>query len=147
MHTRKRLSGRFQLSALILCSTILIGIGETWQERIDSLLTINELHQQYGHIQEVIVQNFCAKPNTEMASHAEPDLNDMLRTLAVARLLLDPSISLQAPPNLQQRYKDYIGSGINDLRARSDLFRQDRTRLQRGSIPGASTIFLAPNGA
>lgn len=93
---------------------ILIGIGETWQERIDSLLAINELHLKYGHIQEVIVQNFCAKSGTEMASYPEPDLDDMLRTLAVARLLLAPSISLQAPPNLQQRYKDYIGSGIND---------------------------------
>ena len=93
---------------------ILIGIGETWQERIDSLLKINELHRKYGHIQEVIVQNFCAKGDTEMANHPEPSLDDMIRTLTVARLLLDPSISLQAPPNLQQRYKDYIACGIND---------------------------------
>jgi len=93
---------------------ILIGIGETWQERIDSLLAINQLHKKYGHIQEVIVQNFCAKADTPMADFPEPDLDDMLRTIAVARLLLDPSISLQAPPNLQQRYQDYIGSGIND---------------------------------
>jgi 7,8-didemethyl-8-hydroxy-5-deazariboflavin synthase CofG subunit len=93
---------------------ILIGIGETWQERVESLEAINNLHLQYGHIQEVIVQNFCAKSGTAMVDHPEPDLEDMLRTLAVARLMLDPSISIQAPPNLQQRYKDYIGSGIND---------------------------------
>lgn len=93
---------------------ILVGIGETWNERVDSLVKINELHRQYGHIQEVIVQNFCAKDDTQMAAFPEPSLDDMLRTLAVARLILDPSISLQAPPNLQQRYKDYIASGIND---------------------------------
>jgi len=93
---------------------ILIGIGETWEERIDSLTAINEVHQRYGHIQEVIVQNFCAKPGTNMADALEPTLNDMLRTLAVARLILDPSISLQAPPNLQSRYRAYLDSGIND---------------------------------
>ena len=93
---------------------ILIGIGETWEERVDSLLAINDLHLKYGHIQEVIVQNFCAKPGTAMANHPEPDLDDMLRTLVVARLLLDPTISLQAPPNLQARYSHYIDSGIND---------------------------------
>jgi len=93
---------------------ILIGIGETWKERIDSLVAINEIHQRYGHIQEVIVQNFRAKPGTAMANAPEPGLEDMLLTLAVARLILDPTISLQAPPNLQEHYKDYIFSGIND---------------------------------
>ena len=93
---------------------ILIGIGETWNERVDSLIEINNLHKKYGHIQEVIVQNFCAKDDTQMAEFPEPSLADMLRTLTVARLILDPSISLQAPPNLQERYKDYIGCGIND---------------------------------
>lgn len=93
---------------------ILVGIGETWHERVDSLVKINELHHKYGHIQEVIVQNFCAKDDTQMAEFPEPSLEDMLRTLAVARLILHPSISLQAPPNLQERYKDYIASGIND---------------------------------
>lgn len=93
---------------------ILIGIGENWAERVDSLLAINEIHQRYGHIQEVIVQNFKAKAGTAMAQAPEPDLDDMLRTLAVARLILDPSISLQAPPNLQQRYSAYLNSGIND---------------------------------
>jgi len=93
---------------------ILIGIGETWQERIDSLIAINEIHQQYGHIQEVIVQNFRAKADTPMAGMPEPDLDDMRRTLAVARLILDPSISLQAPPNLEERYGSYLSAGIND---------------------------------
>lgn len=93
---------------------ILIGIGESWEERIDSLLAINELHLQYGHIQEVIVQNFRAKAGTAMAGCSEPDLDDMRRTLAVARLLLHPSISLQAPPNLEEHYGSYISAGIND---------------------------------
>jgi len=93
---------------------ILIGIGETWEERIDSLLAINELHLQYGHIQEVIVQNFRAKAGTAMADHPEPDLDEMRRTLAVARLILHPSISMQAPPNLEARFGSYISAGIND---------------------------------
>lgn len=93
---------------------ILIGIGETWEERIDSLMAINAQHRHYDHIQEVIVQNFRAKPGTAMANHPEPDLDDMVRTLVLARLLLDPSISLQAPPNLESRFAAYIGAGIND---------------------------------
>lgn len=93
---------------------ILIGIGETWEERVDSLAAINELHQRYGHVQEVIVQNFRAKPGTPMAEWAEPSREDMMRTLAVARLMLDPSISLQAPPNLEETFEDYLDCGIND---------------------------------
>lgn len=93
---------------------ILIGIGETWEERLDSLEAINTQHRHYGHIQEVIVQNFRAKPGTAMANHPEPDLDDMVRTLVLARLVLDPSISLQAPPNLESRFAAYIGAGIND---------------------------------
>jgi FO synthase len=100
---------------------ILIGIGETWLERVESLIAINEIHAQYGHIQEVIVQNFCAKENTAMARATEPTLDDMLRTLAVARLILDPSISLQAPPNLQARFNAYLNSGINDFGGISPL--------------------------
>lgn len=93
---------------------ILIGIGETWAERVDSLTAINDLHESYGHIQEVIVQNFRAKPGTAMANHPEPDLDDMVRTLVLARLILHPSISIQAPPNLEARFAAYIGAGIND---------------------------------
>ena len=93
---------------------ILIGIGETWEERIDSLQAIAELHERHGHVQEVIVQNFQAKPGIAMAEHPEPSLYDMLRTLAVARLLLPADISLQAPPNLEARHSAYIGAGLND---------------------------------
>ncbi|MES2999635.1 MAG: 7,8-didemethyl-8-hydroxy-5-deazariboflavin synthase CofG [Pseudomonadota bacterium] len=93
---------------------ILIGIGETWDERIDSLKAIAEIHQRHGHIQEVIVQNFRAKPGTAMARHREPDMTDMLRTLAIARLLLPVEVSLQAPPNLNEEFERYLDAGIND---------------------------------
>lgn len=93
---------------------ILIGIGETWPERIDSLRAINALHRRYGHIQEVIVQNFRAKPGTAMADHPEPTLADLIRTLATARLELDPDISLQVPPNLTVDHRALIEAGIND---------------------------------
>ena len=93
---------------------ILIGIGETWDERIDTLLAIRDSHRRHGHIQEVIVQNFRAKTGTPMANHPEPDHKDMVRTIAVARLLLDSEISVQAPPNLSALYGDYVGAGLND---------------------------------
>ena len=80
---------------------ILIGIGETRRERIESLLAIRELEDRHGHIQEVIVQNFRAKPGTPMAAAPEPSLEDHLWTIAVARLLLGPGTSVQAPPNLR----------------------------------------------
>jgi FO synthase len=93
---------------------ILIGIGETIEERVDALLAIRDLHEKYGHIQEVIIQNFRAKPATPMASWPEPDRADMLRTLAVARLLM-PEMNLQAPPNLSDPvYADLLDGGIND---------------------------------
>src|SRR5690349_21518725 len=94
---------------------ILIGIGETMEERIDSLLAIRSVHEKYGHIQEVIVQNFRAKPEIPMAQHAEPSLEELLRTLAIARLILGAQMNLQAPPNLS--YDDFPGlldAGIND---------------------------------
>ena len=94
---------------------ILIGIGETLEERVDSLFAIRALHEKYGHIQEVIVQNFRAKPEIPMAGHPEPSLDDMLRTLALARLILGPHMNLQAPPNLS--YADFprlLEAGIND---------------------------------
>lgn len=93
---------------------LLIGIGESWQDRIDSLIAINQIHQKYGHIQEVIIQNFRAKQGTKMSGFTEPSKEDMLRTLAVSRLILAPSISLQAPPNLEQDYQTYLSAGIND---------------------------------
>jgi FO synthase len=94
---------------------ILIGIGESWTERVDSLLAIQAIAQRYGNIQEVIVQNFRAKPDIPLRDWPEPGLEDMLRTLAVARLLLDPDISLQAPPNLAPgHYLQYVKAGLND---------------------------------
>ena len=93
---------------------LLIGIGETWRERLETIEAINALHQRFGHIQEVIVQNFRAKPGIAMANHPEPDHDEMRRTLAVARLMLAPEISLQAPPNLASRYVDYLDCGLND---------------------------------
>jgi FO synthase len=93
---------------------ILIGIGETWDERIDSIEAIAALHEKHGHIQEVIVQNFRAKPASAMARHREPDMSDMLRTLAIARLILPPEVSLQAPPNLNETFELYLDAGIND---------------------------------
>lgn len=93
---------------------LLIGIGETWEERIESLLAIRELHLRHGHVQEVIVQNFQRKPGVAMADHPEPELEDMLRTLAAARIILPPEVSLQAPPNLSARHIEYLAAGIND---------------------------------
>jgi 7,8-didemethyl-8-hydroxy-5-deazariboflavin synthase CofG subunit len=93
---------------------ILIGIGETLEERVDSLIAIRDLHAKYGHIQEVIVQNFRAKSGTPMAHWPEPDRGEMLRTLAAARLLM-PQMNIQAPPNLSDpHYADLIDGGIND---------------------------------
>ncbi len=94
---------------------ILIGIGETLEERVDSLFAIKELHERHGHIQEVIVQNFRAKPDIAMSEHPEPSLLDMLRTIAVARLILGARMNLQAPPNLTpDAYQMYLFAGIND---------------------------------
>src|SRR5580658_5991265 len=93
---------------------ILIGLGETLEERVDALIAIRDLQEKYGHIQEVIVQNFRAKSGTPMAHWPEPDRGEMLRTLAVARLLM-PRMNMQAPPNLSDpHYADLIDGGIND---------------------------------
>jgi FO synthase len=93
---------------------LLIGIGETLEDRIDTLLAIRDLHERYGHIQEVIVQNFRAKPETAMHSWPEPGLGEMLRTVAVSRLLM-PRVNIQAPPNLSAPYYDeLLDAGIND---------------------------------
>ncbi len=95
---------------------ILIGIGETRAERIDALLTIRDLHARYGHIQEVIVQNFRAKPGTRMADAPDAALDEHLWTIAAARLILGPTMSLQAPPNLHDMSAlgQLIRAGIND---------------------------------
>jgi 7,8-didemethyl-8-hydroxy-5-deazariboflavin synthase CofG subunit len=93
---------------------LLIGIGESPADRIDTMLAIRDLHDRYGHIQEVIVQNFRAKPAIPMASWPEPSHGEMLRAVAVARLLL-PNVNIQAPPNLSAPYyEDLADAGIND---------------------------------
>lgn len=98
-----------------ITSGILVGIGETMRERIEAVLALRDLHHQYGHVQEVIVQNFRAKPGTKMADHGEPSADDFLRTVALARLALGPSISIQAPPNLSPEILPLlIETGIND---------------------------------
>ncbi|KAF7962075.1 FO synthase [Cupriavidus sp. UYMU48A] len=100
--------------AIPMTTGMLIGIGETWKERVDTLRAIVEIHERFGNIQEVIVQNFRAKSGTLMASHPEPDMDDMLRTLVLARLMLPSEISLQAPPNLNESFEAYLDAGIND---------------------------------
>jgi FO synthase len=94
---------------------ILIGIGETRSERIDSLLAIDALHRRHGHIQEVIIQNFRAKNDTGMAGAPEPDADEMLWTVAMARIVFGPHMNIQAPPNLSPGLiADLIAAGIND---------------------------------
>jgi FO synthase len=101
--------------AIPFTTGILIGIGETPRERVDALLAIRELHERYGHVQEVIVQNFRAKPRIPMRDAPEPTLDDLLRTLAVARLVLGPDVNLQAPPNLTPgAYARLLAAGLND---------------------------------
>jgi FO synthase len=93
---------------------LLIGIGESLEDRVDTLLALRDLQECYGHIQEVIVQNFRVKPTIPMAHWPEPTHGEMLRTVAVARLLL-PEVNIQAPPNLSAPYyEDLIDAGIND---------------------------------
>jgi FO synthase len=93
---------------------ILIGIGESPEDRVDALIAIRDLHERYGHIQEVIIQNFRAKSEIPMRHWPEPTRGDMLRTIAVARLLM-PEVNIQAPPNLSDPdYEELLDAGIND---------------------------------
>jgi FO synthase len=96
-------------------SGILIGIGETRLERIESLLALRSSHERHGHLQEVIVQNFRAKENTKMAQAPEPDLHELVWTLAVARLIFGAQMNIQAPPNLSPGVlPQLVDAGIND---------------------------------
>jgi FO synthase len=100
---------------------ILIGIGESLADRVDALIAIRDLHARYGHIQEVIIQNFRAKPEVRMSAWAEPSRGEMLRTIAVARLLM-PQVNIQAPPNLSDPdYEQLLDAGINDWGGLSPL--------------------------
>ncbi len=94
---------------------ILIGIGETRKERIETLLAIRDSHRRYGHVQEVIVQNFRAKVDTAMGNHPDAATEDLLWTVAASRLILGPSVNLQVPPNLNHSdYPLFLNAGIND---------------------------------
>ena len=107
-----RLAGEL---AIPFTTGILIGIGETREERIEALEAIRALHERYGHVQEVIVQNFRAKPGTKMAAHPEPSLEELLWTARAARELLGPAMHVQVPPNLS--YADFprlLEAGIDD---------------------------------
>ncbi|MCK9564054.1 MAG: 7,8-didemethyl-8-hydroxy-5-deazariboflavin synthase CofG, partial [Bacteroidales bacterium] len=97
-------------------SGILIGIGETRLERIESLLALRDLHDRHGHLQEVIIQNFRAKPGTKMVAAPEPDLDELLWTIAVARIVFGPGMNIQAPPNLSETgvLPRLVAAGIND---------------------------------
>jgi FO synthase len=103
-------------------SGLLIGIGETRRERIEALLALRALHDRHGHLQEIIIQNFRAKPGTRMAAAPEPALDELLWTIAVARLVFGGGMSLQAPPNLSAAaLPALIAAGINDFGGVSPL--------------------------
>ncbi|MBM5812147.1 MAG: 7,8-didemethyl-8-hydroxy-5-deazariboflavin synthase subunit CofH [Gammaproteobacteria bacterium] len=107
-----RLAGEL---AIPFTSGLLIGIGETRHERISALLCLRELHDEYGHLQELIIQNFRAKPGTQMAHAPEPALEEHLWTIAVARLLFGTRLTVQAPPNLRaDDLEPLIRAGVND---------------------------------
>jgi FO synthase len=101
--------------AIPFTTGILVGIGETTQERAESIYAIRDLSRRYGHVQEVIIQNFRAKPATPMASDPEPGTEEFLAAIAVARVVLGPRANVQAPPNLSdEKYPRLLDAGIND---------------------------------
>jgi FO synthase len=106
------LAGKLQIP---FTTGILIGIGETHAERVAALLAIRDLHERHGHIQEVIVQNFRAKPTIPMRGVPDPSLDDLVRTISVARLILGAEMNIQAPPNLADAaYGRLPAAGLND---------------------------------
>lgn len=107
-----RLAGELQIP---YTSGILIGIGETRRERVESLLALRDINDRYGHIQEIIIQNFCAKPGTLMADKADAPFEELLWTIALARLVFGPAMAVQTPPNLNQGLlARLIAAGISD---------------------------------
>jgi 7,8-didemethyl-8-hydroxy-5-deazariboflavin synthase CofG subunit len=132
--------------AIPFTTGILIGIGETHAERVHALLAIRELHERYGHIQEVIVQNFRRKPGIPMRDHAEPPMDDLLRTAAVARLVLGPDMNIQVPPNLSDTdFARLPEAGINDWGGVSPL-TPDHINPER-PWPGLAALRRATEGA
>jgi FO synthase len=107
-----RLAGELRVP---FTSGILIGIGETRAERVEALVALRDLHAAYGHIQEIIVQNFRAKPGTRMAAAPEPSLEELRWTVAAARIVFGPEMNIQAPPNLSRDdYPRLVAAGLND---------------------------------
>jgi 7,8-didemethyl-8-hydroxy-5-deazariboflavin synthase CofG subunit len=132
--------------AIPFTTGILIGIGETHAERVHALMAIRELHERYGHIQEVIVQNFRRKPGIPMRDHAEPPMDDLLRTAAVARLVLGPDMNIQVPPNLSDTdFARLPEAGINDWGGVSPL-TPDHINPER-PWPGLAALRRATEGA
>ncbi len=95
-------------------SGVLVGIGETPGEIVDSLFALADLHRRYGHLQEIIVQNFRAKADTRKRRDPEPTVQYFTRVVAAARWILGPEMNLQVPPNLTENFAVYLGAGIND---------------------------------
>jgi FO synthase len=132
--------------AIPFTTGILIGIGETPRERVDALLAIRDLHERYGHVQEVIVQNFRAKPRIPMRDAPEPSLDELRRTVAVARLVLGPEVNIQAPPNLSPGgYAALLGAGLNDWGGVSPL-TPDHINPER-PWPGLAALRTATEAA
>jgi FO synthase len=97
-------------------SGILVGIGETWEERIDSIYALKELNDEFGHIQEIIIQNFSPKQGITMEKYPPPDFIDMLRIVAISRLIFGEGMNIQIPPNLNpETYPLFVHAGVNDL--------------------------------
>jgi FO synthase len=107
--------------AIPFTSGILVGIGETERERLDALRAIRDVHRRHGHIQEVIVQPFRAHAGTRMVSAPEPSDDEHLRAIALARLVLDDDVTVQAPPNLSHDVAPLLAAGVNDLGGISPL--------------------------
>lgn len=93
---------------------LLIGIGESWEDRVKSLLKIREIHKKYGHIQEIIIQPFAPKSGTQMENIAPPTHSELLSTVMTARSMM-PDMNIQVPPNLVSRLSDFLQMGVNDL--------------------------------
>ncbi|MHA1733558.1 MAG: 7,8-didemethyl-8-hydroxy-5-deazariboflavin synthase subunit CofG [Promethearchaeota archaeon] len=116
-----RLAGRVGVP---FTTGILVGIGETVEDRLESFVEINKVHAKYGHIQEVIVQNFVPKPGTSFGEERPPTIEELLETVVVARNILSPEISLQVPPNLiQGNESDFLNAGVNDFGGISPITR------------------------
>ena len=113
---------------------LLIGIGETREERLDTLQAIAAAHAEHGHVQEVIVQNFRAWPGTKMESSPEPALEELLWTIACARLILPAEVAVQAPPNLSGEFASLLDAGIDDWGGVSP--GHDRPRQPGGAVAG-----------